>query len=142
MSSHINGPVLLFVWMARMDMVRGLELAVNVFKFKCYTCKNHRLFHAICYLFIKLKGVFASILNSENNGPVSFVRCLRPSHVSIETVSCSLFLWMARMDMVRGLKHEKFGSMFSSLNATPAMITGKIIMVIAPWWNLFDIFSA
>ena len=46
------------------------KIGVNVFKFKCYACKNHRLFHAICYLFEKLKGVFAS---SENNGPVSFV---------------------------------------------------------------------
>ena len=37
------------------------KIGVNVFKFKCYACKNHRLFHAICYLFEKLKGVFASI---------------------------------------------------------------------------------
>ena len=34
--------------------------------------------------------------------------------------------------MVRALKLEKFVSMFSNLNAMPAIITAKIIMVIAP----------
>ena len=46
------------------------KIGVNVFKFKCYACKNHRLFHAICYLFEKESS---HQLNSENNGPVSFV---------------------------------------------------------------------
>ena len=39
-----------------------------------------------------------------------------------------------------GLKLEKVGPIFSSLNAMPAEITKNIVMMSASWWNLFDIF--
>ena len=81
--------------MARKDMVRGLELEKLGSMFSSLNadgCKNHRLFHAICYLFEKLKGVFASIM-------VQWVLLFKTiSCKHIETVS----------SMVRGLKLDVF----------------------------------
>ena len=69
-----------------------------------------KLCDAFCYLFEKLKGVFA--LNTKSNGPVLlFKATLIFKHWDYFLVVCRA-LWMARMDIIWNLK--KNGPTFSS----------------------------
>ena len=88
---------------------------------------------AVCYLFKKLKPVFAS-LEFQKRGYTFVIRL----YLGTETVSC--WLWMARMDMHRNL--TKLSQHFQVITyGMPSKITKENIVVSAPcWWNLFDIF--
>ena len=50
--------------------------------------------------------------------------CYLRLHLGIETLSCRLLQWIARMDL---------NSSFSSFKIKPTKITLEIIMVGAPW---------
>ena len=62
---------------------------------------------------------------------------LKESYLSIETVSCCLLLWTARMDMDWNWKvlGQLFQVIIPCLQESP-----RNIMVFAPWWNLLGIF--
>ena len=82
------------------------------------------LCHTVSYLFKRLKFI-SHQLNSENNGLVLLCTTL---YEGTETVCCHLRQQMARME-VDNLKLEKVRPTFSSLNALPAKITNKTVVV-------------
>ena len=82
--------------------------------------------------FLKSSHLPSHQLISKNYGPICHLRlCL-----SAETVSCRLLQRMARMDMDCNLKKfvQPFQVLVLCLQKSP-----KIIVVIDPWWNLFDL---
>ena len=58
-------------------------------------------------------------------------------YLGTETIFCRLLQRVAKMDMDWNL--TKLGQRFQRLQKS--IIKKKIIMVSAPWWNFFDIFS-
>ena len=87
---------------------------------------------AICHLFKKLERLFGSVeIYKKNNGPVLLFKTIYQL-----TASCRLL----SVCVVTDKKDEselKLGKVWSSFNAMPAE---NVIVVIVPWWNLFDIF--
>ena len=81
--------------------------------------------------FKKLKRVLASIRNSKTNGSVLLFKAI---YLGIEIVSCCLMQRMARIDMDWDVKGGNAGMLCLQNHQ-------KYIMVSAPRWNLFDIFS-
>ena len=63
--------------------------------------------------------------------------CYAWLYLGIETIFCRLLQRVAKMDMDWNL--TKLGQRFQRLQKS--IIKKKIIMVSAPWWNFFDIFS-
>ena len=61
-------------------------------------------------------------------------------YLGTETIFCRLLQRVAKMDMDWNL--TKLGQRFQRFQRLQKSITPKkIIMVSAPWWNFFDIFS-
>ena len=63
--------------------------------------------------------------------------CYAWLYLGTETIFCRLLQRVAKMDMDWNL--TKLGQRFQRLQKS--ITEKKIIMVSAPWWNFFDIFS-
>ena len=63
--------------------------------------------------------------------------CYAWLYLGTETIFCRLLQRVAKMDMDWNL--TKLGQRFQRLQKS--ITPQKIIMVSAPWWNFFDIFS-